>query len=854
MNPIASTWETAAWRLGEKRFACGIVLAALVLTMAHAASGALTPDQIATLPPANTVRVDFAKQIKPILESACVSCHGRGRNQGGFSLETRAAVLQGGRSGPAVVAGRSAESLLIELVSGMNPQSVMPKKGKKLTAEQIGLLRGWIDQDLPWEPVIAFSRPAPANLTPRKPDLPGPGDASPARNPIDRLLAPYYTQHGIKPSPVVTDRIFLRRLYLDAIGLLPTPQEQEAFESDPQPDKRARWVDRVLANNQRYAEHWLTFWNDALRNDYQGTGYIDGGRKQISPWLFAALATNMPYDRFVAQLANPPAAAEGFVNGIVWRGVVNASQTPAMQAAQNISHVFMGINLKCASCHDSFINDWTLADAYGMAGIYSEGPLEMVRCDKPTGQKAPVKFLYSELGTIDPGLDGPKRRERLAEILTSKPNGRLTRTVVNRLWAKFFGRGLVEPVDEMDKPAWNQDVLDWLASDLADHGFDLKRTMALMFASQAYQLPAVDSPGDKEFVFHGPLVRRMNAEQYLDAVSYLTGEWHALPANHDVDFTIPSSASNNARGLSLAQKSKWIGQKPGREGELDAKALYLRKSFQLDSPSPGAVMVCAASSNFKVHLNGKEIASGSGSSQPVVMDLGPQLKPGTNVFAVQVERKASPAASSANEIPDTAFLFFARIQPESAKQGGSAPPPVELVSDTSWLMSTHAVDNWQQTEYRPEGWDAADALRAFDDSPRPAASALLRAAALAAQYRTVRAALVHNDPLMTALGRPNREQTVTVRADAASTLQALELTNGGTLAELLQRGASRWLAPPATPTRALLERLYRQALGRGPTAPELDLAVEMTGEPVQPEAWEDMLWAMIMLPEFQLIY
>src|ERR1041384_6560179 len=125
-----------------------------------------------------------------------------------------------------------------------------------------------------------------------------------------------------------------------------------------------------------------------LRNDYRGTGYIDGGRKQISSWLFSALAKNLPYDQFVSQLVNPTAENEGLVGGIVWRGVVNASQTPQMQTAQNISQVFMGVNLKCASCHDSFINDWTLADAYGLASIYSDTPLEMVLCDKPTGQKA----------------------------------------------------------------------------------------------------------------------------------------------------------------------------------------------------------------------------------------------------------------------------------------------------------------------------------------------------------------------------------------------------------------------------------------------------------------------------------
>src|SRR6478672_10657473 len=102
-----------------------------------------------------------------------------------------------------------------------------------------------------------------------------------------------------------------------------------------------------------------------------------------------------------------------------------------MQAAQNISQVFMGVNLKRASCHNSFINNWKLADSYGMAGIYADGPLEMVRCDKPVGEVAPVKFLYPQLGAIDGSSPREKRLEQLAAILTSKRNGRLARTLVN---------------------------------------------------------------------------------------------------------------------------------------------------------------------------------------------------------------------------------------------------------------------------------------------------------------------------------------------------------------------------------------------------------------------------------------
>src|SRR6185436_12642900 len=232
------------------------------------------------------------------------------------------------------------------------------------------------------------------------------------------------------------------------------------------------------------------------------------------------------------ELINPKPRSAGFTKGIVWRGSVNASQIPPMQAAQNISQVFMGVNLKCASCHDSFINDWALADAYALANVYADEPLELFLCDKPTGKKAGVAFIYRELGDIPASAPKAERTKRLAEIITGKSNGRLTRTVVNRLWAKFLGRGLIEPVDEMEQHAWNQDLLDWLAEDLAAHGYDLKHTMKLILTSRAYQLPAVslDEQSRTDYIFTGPAVRRLSAEQFRDALATLTGVWYREPA------------------------------------------------------------------------------------------------------------------------------------------------------------------------------------------------------------------------------------------------------------------------------------------------------------------------------------
>ena len=354
-------------------------------------------------------QVDFHKDILAILANSCAKCHAGGKQKGGFSIDSRESLLKGGESGPAVEVGKSEQSRLIELVAGLQPDAIMPAQGPRLTAEQIGLLRAWIDQGLSWEQGFSFKKVPSAPLEPRPVAVPGKKAGSKLSNPIDLILEPSFRSAGVELDRPVSDRVFLRRAYLDLIGLVPSLEEAGVFLDDQSPDKRGRLVSRLLNDVRQYAAHWLTFWNDALRNDYRGTGYIDGGRLQITEWLAKSLADNLPYDQFVRELINPTEESAGFIKGIVWRGVVNASQVPPVQAAQNISQVFLGINLKCASCHDSFISDWKLTDAYGLAGIFADQPLEIHRCDQPTGKFAAMQFLFPQLGSIDAAAPKPER-------------------------------------------------------------------------------------------------------------------------------------------------------------------------------------------------------------------------------------------------------------------------------------------------------------------------------------------------------------------------------------------------------------------------------------------------------------
>jgi hypothetical protein len=467
--------------------------------------------------------VDFATGIHPILAGRCAPCHSGMTPAAGLSLASRAALLSGGAGGPAIVPGNSGASLLIQKVSGQRG-SLMPASGEPLTASQIATLRAWIDEGAAWPENTPIPSGWVAPIAPLQPDLP----AGHESHPVDRFIAAYLALHGLPSSAPVADARFARRAYFDLWGLPPTPAQLESFLHDRGPGKRARLIDMLLGDSQTYAEHWISWWNDVLRNDL-GSNYA-GERKSITSWLLGALQQNLPYDKMIAALVNPVEKSDpdGFLVGVNWRGDINASQTPYMQAAQNTAQIFLGINLKCASCHDSFINRYKLRESYGMAALFApQSRLELVRCDVKTGQYTGPQLLYPELGTVPDDAPLAGRHAAAARFFTDSRNGRVARTIVNRYWQKLFGRGLVEPADEMDGEPWNAGLLDWLASDFTAHGSDLKYLLRLLMTSKAYQLPAavtVEQPA-KPYVFRGPQVRRLSAEEFADTVSAVTGEW-----------------------------------------------------------------------------------------------------------------------------------------------------------------------------------------------------------------------------------------------------------------------------------------------------------------------------------------
>ncbi len=839
-------------RLANKTY---LVVPLLLLSVGH-----VVASQGPTAPSAETVKIDFETKIRPIFQAKCLSCHARGKSKGGLSLETREALLRGGEEGPAVVVGKSGESLLIHLVDGSEDGRRMPEKGNPLSREEVASLRTWIDQGMVWPQGFTFGfRKAP--IAPRRPEIPPASPGLASKNPIDRFLA---KGGAAIDGPVASDHVFARRVSLDLIGLLPTAKQVRDFEGDTGPDRRETLVRSILANRADYAMHWLSFWNDALRNAYRGTGFIDGGRITITRWLFQALYDNTPYDRFVRELINPVPGSEGFTKGIVWRGVVNGSQVPPVQAAQNLAQVFLGTNLKCASCHDSFVNAWKLTDAYGLASVFSETPLEINRCDKPTGKTSAIRFIYPELGSIDAATPRARRMAQLSDLVVKPENGRFARTIVNRLWAHLMGRGLVEPLDDMDQPAWNQDLLDWLADDFVAHRHDVKHTLALIATSRAYSLASVGFPSPETkavYQFRGPYTRRMSAEQFADALSTVTEVWpKATGEMITVDGRGQGGQVAAVRAVIAAEskpkavappkvEAQWIWSHPGASADPGGRIL-LRKVVRLDKLPTRAVVVATCDNELVLYVNGQRVGASTDWSKPLSVDITARLKIGPNVIAVEATNWPDPEHKKGIQIrganPAAFIGWVGGFEGDRLAWG--------VGSDSSWLWAKTADTRWKTADAKTTGWNHAAEL--------PGAASLYGSIDLAASIGSsgvvggddrLRAALVFDDPLIAALGRTSREQVVTRRDSIATTLQALEMSNGSTLDDRLKAGAERRIAALGKAPNWLIKTLFVDALGREPVAAELKAAQELAGSPATVAGVQDLLWSLVMLPEFQLI-
>jgi len=782
---------------------------------------------------------DFSHQIVPILKKHCVACHGGKEAKGGFSLNHRSLFLESEAAKP----GSVEESYFLELIASTDPELQMPPKEKsRLSQKEIKTLQEWVASGMLWQQGFSFSEKTyEIPLKPRRPKLPPVQQGR--TNPVDRIIDAYLAKNKLpRPAPI-SDDVFIRRVTLDLVGLLPTPKQRADFLADQSVDKRTKYIQSLLSNDIAYADHWLTFWNDLLRNDYTGTGFITGGRTQISKWLYAALVNNMPYDQFTRELIAPPTAeSSGFINGIKWRGDVSAGQTVEIQFSQSLSQTFLGINMKCASCHDSFVSNWKVSEAYGLAAIYATREMEIHRCDKPTGQKAVASWLFPELGQVDPKAPQPERLKQLAKLMTHPQNGRFARNLINRFWHRIMGHGIVHPVDAMETEPWNQDLLDYLAVYLVDQKYDLKKVLELITTSQAYQSRSevVSEEAEYEkYVYDGPRTKRMTAEQFMDALWQITG---AAPAK--IDAPVLRAKVDLVQANKIELKGNWIWGDSAAEGKIPPanETIAIRKIVKLDEAISQAIAVVTCDNDFVLFINGREISRGNNWQQPVGLVLNGKLKKGSNQIVV--------VAHNAGNNPNAAgFYFEARIKLASGKE-------IAIASDKSWQFNPSKV-NFRESRLGgiPGKWKPVTlvpTLPVWNNSTQETIRTII-SQGTSGQMPMVRTALVKSDFLMRSLGRPNRDQIVSSRPDELTTLEAIDLANGETLSQALTHGAKKLSSNSWNKTSGMIQYVFQFAFSREPTEAELKVLQEALGDSPSVDQVQDMLWAVCMTPEFLLI-
>jgi mono/diheme cytochrome c family protein len=358
----------------------------------------------AQLPPAAAGPVDFVRDVQPILAQNCFGCHGAGKHEGQLRWDNKEMALQGGERGPDIIPGRSAESRMIQLVSGLDPDLIMPQKGDRLTAAQIGILRAWIDQGASWPESASVkavnTRKHWAFLAPVRPPIPPVKDKNWPRNPIDYFVLARLEAEKLRPSPEADRRTLLRRLSLDLTGLPPTIQEINDFVADRSPDASQKQVERLLGS-PHYGECWARHWLDVARYA-DSNGYEKDLSRSIWPyrdWVIDAYNDNMPYDQFaVDQLAGDllpdPTVADRVATGFLRNSMLNEEGGIDPEQFRNegiiermdvLGKSFLGLTVNCCQCHNHKYDPISQKEYYRLfAFLNNDDEPSMEVPDKPT--------------------------------------------------------------------------------------------------------------------------------------------------------------------------------------------------------------------------------------------------------------------------------------------------------------------------------------------------------------------------------------------------------------------------------------------------------------------------------------
>ncbi|MEP6670135.1 MAG: DUF1553 domain-containing protein [Chthoniobacter sp.] len=403
---------------------------------------------VTKLPPPATRPVDFVQDIQPLLAKHCLKCHGPEKQKSGYRVDVRDSALKGGDDhAPNIVPGKSAASPLIHFVAGLDEDMLMPQKGDRLTAEQIGLLRGWIDQGANW-PVEAqpsdprkshwafqpLKRPAPPQITEARAEV---------RNPIDAFVLAKLKEKNLNLSPEADRRTLIRRLSFDLLGLPPTPEEIEAFVSDADPKAYEKLVDRLLAS-PHYGERWARHWLDVVR--FAESNGFETNRPRPNAWpyrdyVIRAFNEDVPFDRFVREQLAGDALGVDEATGFIVGGSYDTVKSPdpvltAQQRADELHDMvsttgstFLGLTLGCARCHNHKFDPISQVDYYAVTAVF-QGVMHRERPMRPPDMAERLKqaeAVRAELAPVDAKLGKfrPLARQKRVVLLddNAAPSG-----------------------------------------------------------------------------------------------------------------------------------------------------------------------------------------------------------------------------------------------------------------------------------------------------------------------------------------------------------------------------------------------------------------------------------------------
>ncbi len=473
----------------------------------HFAAGSVDP----RLPPPAKRSVDFVRDIQPLFQKHCFECHGPGKDQGGLSLAARSLAMDGGESGRVILPGKSALSPLVPRIAALDEDTVMPPEGAHLTAEQVGLIRAWIDQGAVWpasadavDPRVAQAADHWSFKPLTRPALPQLKDAAPAnwiKTPVDAFILSQLHAAQLRPTPPATKAALLRRVSFDLTGLPPTLDEINAFTTATRPEAYAEVVDRLLASpayGERWARHWLDVVRYADSGGYETDIYYEQAWR-YRDYIIRSLNEDKPYNRFLLeQVAGDelwPEQPEAMQDAIAvwtlgqWPNSLDKfpdllEYTRRTDQVTTFSEAMLGITIGCANCHNHKYDPISQRDYFGLEAIFAasetwdqttkkkewaSGERNHFRILRHAPSPTAIRLLArGELtkprGLVSPALpaflpgggtlpSGPEesqqRRAQLAHWLVAPQNPLTARVIANRVWQWHFGQALASTPNDL---------------------------------------------------------------------------------------------------------------------------------------------------------------------------------------------------------------------------------------------------------------------------------------------------------------------------------------------------------------------------------------------------------------------